>query len=84
MFVCDFADRAQPGCQVCIDWPDLKIFGWSLPPLPPGRYKTSVCVFPAHPPQCADHGVFCLAAHQASTGPSWESQSRELSRSGPL
>ncbi|KAK4196868.1 family 18 putative glycoside hydrolase [Triangularia verruculosa] len=24
---------------ICIDWPELKVFGWIFPPLPPGPYR---------------------------------------------
>ncbi|CAP61951.1 uncharacterized protein PODANS_5_1570 [Podospora anserina S mat+] len=25
---------------ICIDWPELKVFGWVFPPLPPGPYRS--------------------------------------------
>ncbi|KAK4200694.1 hypothetical protein QBC40DRAFT_348428 [Triangularia verruculosa] len=25
---------------ICIDWPELKVFGWIFPPLPPGPYRS--------------------------------------------
>lgn len=26
--------------SICIDWPELKVFGWVFPPLPPGPYRS--------------------------------------------